>query len=429
VSARRLPAALSIAALALGAGAVSCGGGDDESPAGSTVPADLVIGDLVPLRGDLAPFGPAARKAADLAARGASDAASTAQIDAAVRAVHYDTETNDQIAEVLARRLIEDDDAACVVGDWPTTGTFAVGGNVTVPASIPLISPASSSFELTNLNDRDLVFRTVPSDDLQAKALSLLAARSIGGAEGRTLAIATRADLYGRRFARTLAEDWRQLGGEISGPVLYDPGRPRLRSEAQDLVAGDPDAYAVIDFPDGLARLARELDRLDSFRPGRLFLPDVLATDDVRDFDIPPGAVSGARGTLPGAIAAGPEGDFFRRRFGDDADAPPRPAGFSAQTFDAVTLCFLAALAAGSADGAEIAGELAAVSSPPGTTFGPRRLGAAIRALREGEEIDYQGASGPIDLDAAGDPQAAVFDVFTYADGRLRRDGQIEAKR
>ena len=74
MSARRLPVALAIVALVLGAG--SCGGGgEDESPAGSTAPGDLVVGDLVPLRGDLAPFGPAARKAADLAARGVSDAA------------------------------------------------------------------------------------------------------------------------------------------------------------------------------------------------------------------------------------------------------------------------------------------------------------------------------------------------------------------
>lgn len=402
--------ALAVAATVALALAASACGGDDES--GEDL--DLVIGNLVPLRGDLAQFGPAARRAGALAATAAERAA---EGEATVTVRHADTETNDQIAEVVARELIEDENASCLVGDWPTTGTFAVGGNVTVPAGVPLVSPASTSAEVADLSDRDLVFRTAPSDDLQAWALARLVAGSLLGAEGRILAVSARDDDYGRRFARILARSWRDLGGDVSGPLLYDQGLLRHPEDAAKIVAGSPDAYAVIDFPDSFARLAPDLLAEPGYRPGRLFLPDVMATDDVRDADIPPAAVEGARGTLPGAAAPGGGGVAI--------GASP----FATHVFDAALLCFLATVDADSTDPEEIGDRVAAVSGPPGARFGPDRLGAAVRALRKGEEIDYQGLSGPIDLDEVGDPTAGAYGVYKFRDGLRRETGAFVVRR
>jgi branched-chain amino acid transport system substrate-binding protein len=409
--------ALVAAALAIALAASGCGSDDGEG-AGEI---DLVVGNLVPLRGDLAQFGPPARRAGALAATAAEQAA---EGGAAVAVRNADTETNDQIAEVLAQQLIEDDGASCLVGDWPTTGTFAVAGNVTVPAGVPLISPASTSAEVSEIGDRDLVSRTAPSDDLQARALARLAARSLGGAAGRTLSVASRDDDYGRRFARILAATWRNLGGAVTGPLLYDPGLLRHREDAAELLAGSPDAYAVIDFPDSFARLAPDLLATQGYDPGRLFLPDVMAVDDVRDADIPPAAVEGARGTLPGVPAPGAGG----RIFAEPAGAAP-PADFAAHVFDAVTLCFLSAVDADSADPEAIGGRLAAVSGPPGAQYGPDRLPAAVRALRRGEEVDYEGASGPLDLDGEGDPTAGTYGIYTFRGGLRRGGGSFVIRR
>ena len=402
--------------LAIALAAAGCGSDDGEG-AGEI---DLVVGNLVPLRGDLAQFGPPARRAAALAAT-AAKRASEGGATVAVR--NADTETNDQIAEVLAQQLIEDDGASCLVGDWPTTGTFAVAGNVTVPAGVPLISPASTSAEVSEIGDRDLVLRTAPSDDLQARALARLAARSLGGAGGRTLSVAARDDDYGRRFARLLAATWRSLGGAVSGPLLYDPGLLRHREDAAELLAGSPDAYAVIDFPDSFARLAPDLLTTRGYDPRRLFLPDVMAADDVRDADIPPAAVDGARGTLPGVPAPGADGRVFTEPAG------AAPADFAAHVFDAVTLCFLAAVDADSTDPEAIGDRLTAVSRPPGAQYGPDRLPAAVRALRKGEEIDYEGASGPLDLDEEGDPTAGTYGIYTFRDGRRRETGRFVIRR
>ena len=420
----RRPLVAAAACLALCAFTASCGGG---SPDPATASFDLTIGNLVPLRGALAGYGPAGRKAASLAVREARGAAAGTGIGVGLR--NADTETNDLIAQVLARKLIEDDGASCLVGDWSANGTFAVGGNVTVPSDVPLISPATSSWELSKLDDRGLVFRTAPSDDLQAVALARLAARSIGGARGHTLAIGARDDLYGHRFSTILAREWRRLGGRAGASILYDPSRRHHRLEARRLTAGAPDAYAIVDFPDGFARIAPDLLATGRFDPSRLFLPDALALPDVRGQGIPPAAVRGARGTLPGATWRGREGSAFDRIFASDPKPPRRQAGFDAQSYDAAALCFLAAVAAGSDSGGNIAGQVQAVSGPPGLKVGPDQLKRGVAALRGGREIDYQGASGPLDLDRAGDPTVAEFGVYSYRDGRMRTAGAIAARK
>ena len=403
-------------ALVLALLACGCGGGG-----GRQGSFELTIGNLVPLRGDLAAYGAAARKSARLAGERAA-AAGAPRTGVTVRSA--DTESNQQIAQVLARRLIGEG-ASCMVGDWAASASFAVAGKVTVPAGVPLISPATSSAELSSLDDSGLVFRTVPSDDLQAIALAELA----GPGRGRSLSIAARDDSYGRRFSRILAATWRRYGGSVRGPFLYDPGLLHHRGVARQIVAGDPDAVAVIDFPQSFARLAPDLLATGRFDPARLVLPDVMSVPDPSGAGIPPAAIEGASGTLPGVTSPGANGRAFDRMFRADPASPRRQAGFDAETFDASALCFLGAVAASSDDGRRIAEEIESVSGPPGRRFGPGRLGAAVRALRRGAEIDYQGASGPLDLDHDGDPTVGVFGVYHYRDGQPHVQGKITVRR
>ncbi len=76
---------------------------------------------------------------------------------------------------------------------------------------------------------------------------------------------------------------------------------------------------------------------------------------------------------------------------------------FDAQNFDAVVICYLAAVAAGSTEGADMAASIQSVSRPPGDQYTWEELPEAIEALQNGDDIDYQGASGAIDMDDAGD--------------------------
>ena len=88
-------------------------------------------------------------------------------------------------------------------------------------------------------------------------------------------------------------------------------------------------------------------------------------------------------------------------------------------------LCYLAAVAAGKPDGAAMAKELRAVSGPGGKKYTWKQLPDAIKALQGGDDIDYEGASGPIDLDDKGDPTAGVYDLFRFRNGKADVFGEV----
>jgi ABC-type branched-subunit amino acid transport system substrate-binding protein len=414
------------ATTALAGGVVACG--DDESESGgggggaqATPEAsfELAIGDLVPLTGDLSVFGPAGRKAADLAVEQIDSAVQEAGADIQVSVEHADTETASQAAVQAGRRLISNG-ASCLTGAWASSNTIPVGTSVAARQRVPQISPASTSAEISTLDDNGFVFRTAPSDNLQAVALADTIEQELGGTDFK-VSLAARNDAYGEGFITRFKEAWEQRGGTTTGPVLYDPQQPSYNSEAGEIVSGNPDAYVIIDFPDTYARMGAALVRTNRFDAGTLFTADGLAADEVPE-GVPDDAIVGAKGTRPGTPEEGEVVEQFDRLF-EQAGGPARGT-FDAQNFDAAMLCFLAATAAGSSDGRDIQGALQDVSGPPGDKFTYLQLADAIRALQQGQDIDFEGVTGPIDFDENGDPTTATYEVWTYGE-----DGQLDVMR
>ena len=65
------------------------------------------------------------------------------------------------------------------------------------------------------------------------------------------------------------------------------------------------------------------------------------------------------------------------------------------------------------------------ISGPPGKKFTWLQLPEAIRALEAGKDIDYEGASGPIDMDKVGNPTAGYYDVYKFQNARLATYGLV----
>jgi branched-chain amino acid transport system substrate-binding protein len=81
-------------------------------------------------------------------------------------------------------------------------------------------------------------------------------------------------------------------------------------------------------------------------------------------------------------------------------------------------ICILASVAAKSSRGSDIVKQIRRVSSPPGRTYSYLNLAEAIRQIRAGKDINYEGVGGSVDFDGNGDLQAAIYNVFTYKDGK-----------
>jgi branched-chain amino acid transport system substrate-binding protein len=401
-----------VLAVAIGA----CGDDDDDGGGGGgEAQLDLVIGDSIPLTGDLAPFGPPGQKAADMAVDQINQAIQEAGVQHTVEVVHEDNETNPQAAVQAARKLVESDGATCLIGAWASADTIPTAQSVTIPEGILQISPASTADEITDLDDNGLVNRSVLPDKFQGPTLAQAISEDLGGAEGKTVNIGARNDAYGTGLAGTFSDGWEGLGGQIGQEVIYDPEQPSYNSEANQIVSGNPDAIVIIDFPEPFDKVGPALTRTGNFDPKITWGTDGL-------FDTATAAaqpdLEGMRGTFPGVPEGRPASEAFEKLFPQTEPRDvPTPLFGTQQNFDAVVLCYLAAVAAGSTDGQEMADALPDLTRPPGDKFSWQQLPEAIDALQNGDDIDYVGASGEIEMNDDGDSTAEVYDIYTYKGG------------
>jgi branched-chain amino acid transport system substrate-binding protein len=401
--------------VALGAGAAAAGCGEDDAaraPVGG-----LKLGVLVPLNGELDSFGKPGARAAALAARRVNAAAGDSGLRLTL--VEEDSGSDAQLAEEAATKLIEEDGVSAIAGPWSSSEILATAENVTVPAGIPIVSPSATSPAITDLDDDGLVLRTAPSDAVQGQVLAQMVVEALGPTA--SVVTASRDDAYGAALVAEFRAAFEAAGGRVVRDVRYDPRSADLSGEAAEIAAGDPDGWMIIDYPASWARMGEALAATGSWDPARTFTGDGL-----KDAGLPAeagaAATEGIRGTAPTSLGA-PAGAAFQALWKEQENGAR--GTYDESSFDAVILIALAAAATGSSDPAAIAEGVPAVSGPPGEKYTFERLGEAIAAAAGGEEIDYEGASGPLDLDENGDPAAAAYGTWSYRGERLVETGDV----
>jgi ABC-type branched-subunit amino acid transport system substrate-binding protein len=417
---------LVVAGMSLGIAA--CGDDDDDGGDGGPGEAslDMVIGVSLPLSGDLADFGPPGEKAANLAFSEITAGIEELGVDHTVEAVIEDNcgAADPQCAVQAQRKLATSDGASCIAGPWGSADTIPSGESVSIPEEVPLISPSATSDEITGLDDDGFVSRTSPPDSFQGPTLANFLDEELG-AQGKTVNIGARNDAYGTGLAKTFADAWEGLGGSVGEEVIYDIDLPSYDTEAEQITSGNPDAIVIIDFPETYNKVGPALVRTGNFDPKTAFVTDGLISSDVIE-SAGAEATVGLRGTAPGVPDDETQAQAFDEAYNAAEPADVDRMTFDAQNFDAVMLCYLAAVAAGSTEGADIAEQIQAVSGPPGDPYTWEELPEAIEALQNGDDIDYQGASGAIDQDEAGDATAGVYDIYTFDAKEVAPTDEVE---
>jgi ABC-type branched-subunit amino acid transport system substrate-binding protein len=408
-------ATIGIAALAAGCGG---GGGGASADGGST----LALGSLWPFTGDLSAISAPLDKAVKLAASESTAAAKAAGLKLTVTAQAGDTQGDPQSALQAARKAI-DGGASCLIGPATTPEAQAILTSVTKVRAVPML-PVAGGDAVSTFQDDGTVFRTVPANRLQSVALLGAVEKALGGARGKRVAFAYQNSPYGEDFVKAFTTGFRRDGGTIQGPIAYDPNQGSYDAEAAKIVAGNPDAYVIVDYPDTYAKVGAALLRTGRFDAGKLFVPTTLALPRIPK-SIPRAALEGAHGVRVGSPSDTPQAKAFDERY---TKAPGASRGsLDTNAFDAGVLCFLASVAADSTKGEDIAKALPKVAGPPGRKYTFLQLADAVKALRAGRDIDYEGVSGPIDFDRNGDPTTQLFDFYTYRQGVLTvdRQGQV----
>ncbi len=422
----RYLAALAMFVAALAFLATGCGGEDEAAPdepaAEETdgeqqdVSFDLRIGVVTSFTGDLSPFGEPIDQAARMAADIANEAVQEQGLDGvSVEIVASEDDQTEATAGVeAATKLVQTDEVSVIVGALASSVSTPIAESVTIPNEVVQISPASTSPALTELDDNGMFWRTPPSDALQGRVLAEAMADEFGA--DATVNTGTRNDAYGTALTGVFEDAWEEGGGTIGQSVRWNPEATTFDSEAQQLAGGNPDAWLIIDFPETWAKVGPALVRAGGWDPSLTFTADGLRSDTLPE-DVGAEAAEGMRGTAPSSEGA-PAGEAFATAWDERVSGVERQT-FDAQAFDAVMLAFLAALRGGDAEPRTIADNLQAVSAPEGEKYTFENLGDAISAVLAGEDIDYEGASGPIDFNEDGDPSAAIYEVWQFQDGAI----------
>ena len=369
------------------------------------------IGTLIDVTGDLAAFGPPIVLATDLAALLINEAGG---IDGRpIEMVHRDSGTSPQIATDAASALVNVDGVEAIVGSLSSGVTLAVAESVTIPNGAVIVSPASTSPAITNLDDNDTVFRTTVSDALQGVIAAQLA-NQLGYENVATLYIN---NAYGEGLSNVFQENFESQGGTVSAAVPIEGGQASYASELRQASQGDAEVLMALSYPETAGVYLREAVE------GQYF-DDFMFVDGTKNqemFDnLGADSFEGNYGTAPGAPGT-PTQETFKDLYSSKLDGDPSSL-FISEAFDAAVILALAIAEAGSEDGDDIKAAMRDVANAPGEKVGPGDLAKALQLISEGKDIDYVGAAGDQDFDENGDVQNTI-EVWKIDGGQVTSTG------
>ena len=378
----------------------------------------LIVGNLNAFTGSLSEFGTPLRNAVELAADHVNRAGG---VDGgSMIIVSRDTAVSPVQGVDSARALVDVENAVAIVGALSSGVTVAVAQSVTIPKGRLLISGASTSPSITVLEDNDFVFRTTVSDAAQGVVLARLA-RELNFDTAGVLYLN---NAYGEGLADQFEETFTTMGGTVTARVPHEDVQPTFASELEKATEGNPDVLATLSYT-GQSKIYIRESLEGGYANTFLFVDGVKGSEWIEEIDAWE-ALDGTMGTAPGSELTPAKEEMensYLESFGSEITHP-----FVAEHYDAAVLIALAAAKAGTTtDAAAIRDALRFVANPPGEVVGPGRseIQKALDLLAEGQDINYEGASGQVDFDEFGDV-AGTIEIWTVKGGEIQSTGRFE---
>jgi len=382
-----------LASLGLVVAGCSSDGGDASGP--------LKIGSLLPETGNLAFLGPPEFAGVDLAVKDINDAGGVLGNPVEhLRGDSGDTSTD------IAQQTV---DAHIAAGVSAIVGAASSGVSLTVidkitSAGIVHFSPANTSPDLTTYADDGFYFRSAPPDTFQGAVLGQLMAQDVSGQEagGSGNAVFMNLDdAYGNGLAKYAIAAF----SGTSTNIVYNPQAAEFSADVAKAKAANPDAIAIIGFDETTKVLAELIKQGLGPNKVKTYLVDGNLSSQAYK-DLPAGIMKGVKATLPGVLASE---DLKTRLL--EVDPALTDFSYAPESYDAVVLIALAAEQGGATDGTTIRDNLQAVSAGGTKCY---TFAECKALLADGEDIDYDGVSGPIEFDSFGDPSVATMGIYEY---------------
>ena len=301
-----------------------------------------------------------------------------------------------------ADRLVNTEKVIAIVGPMCSGATISAANNAGIPGNTVLVSPSATAPSITDLDDNDLLFRTAPSDAYQGQMLANL----LGSKNIKEVAITYVNNDYGKGFSDAFDAAFSASGGKILANAAHEEGKTDYRAELGSLAGSGASTLVVLAYANGsgqtILRQAVESGDFTTYVGGDGMVDESLLTGiDANELE---GMIATKPGTpdLPGAE--------IYNNLATDAGMDPT-AVFAPQAYDAAFLLALAIEQNGSESRDGVKEALRKVASAPGEVILPGEWNKAVKLLKDGKDINYEGASGQHEFDAAGDVPGVIVEM------------------
>lgn len=391
-------AVLGVAAL------VMAGCADDDEPEtpggnGDQFEGTLNVGMILPTTGGLAPYGTGMIAGVETAAAEINEAGGVWGSD--VETIHQDegpAEEPDVVAAAAEAMIAQGVNA--VVGAASSTSSLNIIESL-YNQQIIQVSPSNTGPDFTGHEFGEYYFRTAPSDIIQGSALAEVIA-----ADGhQTLGILGQQTAYGEGLSNQIKDVYEAAGGQVVYQEFYDLAQTEYNAEIAALVDADPDAFVLVSYDESRQILPALIGAGFTPQDKQFYLVDGNRLDYSEDFD--EGVMEGTKASQP--IGATDTTELLQRV--EETNGGPLPeTAYVPESYDAMILIGLAAVAANSDDPEAIKDQMVAVTT--GDTE-CNTFADCVEALDAGDTIAYRGATA-ISWNENGDPAEATIGIFEY---------------
>ena len=393
-------------------------------------PPTITVGQIAPMTGSAAEFGPFYRDAAHLAIDHINQAAQQVFGGPIISSIFTeDTNTLPTPAIESARKLVNANNVSAIIGAWSSGVTVATATSVSLPNGVLQISNGSTSPLISVLpadEEKDLLFRTTAPDTLQGVVDAQLAAGEImPDYKHKTAATIFVNNPYGQGLSNAFAKSFQERGGTIQAQVPHpEEVQPTYKSQLAVALKDDPDLLFCASYPGHTATFLQE--SRDTFDYTNWLFVDGNKSSKVVEA-VGADTLAGKLGTAPGTDESLPAYQNFESAFSEQYGHQRVPP-FTTSAYDAGIVIGLAAARAIAQGESELTGDvlnqhLRPVSNPPGGEIvgaDMQSLAEGMQLIKDGNDVDYAGASGGCNFDDNGDVKVPI-EIWRFTQG-----GEIE---
>ena len=318
---------------------------------------EIVIGQFASLTGSKATFGISSDNGVKLAVEDVNKAGGL--LGKQIKLVTEDNQGKPSETQTVVQKLINRDKVIAVIGEVASSNSKA-GAPICQQNKIPMISPASTNPEVTNIGD--YIFRVCFIDPFQATVMSKFAINSLK--VKRVAVLIDQKNAYSTGLADNFIKTFTSMGGEIIEQQKYSEGDKDFKAQLTSIKSKNPDAVFIPGYFTEVGLIAIQAREIGLNIP--LFGSDGWESEKLTE--------GKAKDALEGCFFSthvstedpSPKIQDFLKRYRDKYKSEPDAMAFLG--YDAAALLFDAIKRANSTEGQKIRDEIAKTKDFPGVT-------------------------------------------------------------